>query len=617
MAKKRPWGKAAQRVEPEGKARQSQVVTTYGPGAMVDLVEHAAVVGGLDFWRFDDDSKKIFIFEPRLRDAIAERFRDAKRPLHVSKAFVEPPAGNDRDPSQTCGIAALEFPQWFVCQNPACRALVRADGLELKSGRYVHDCDAGSRCVPVRFVGACRHGHLQDFPWAYFIHGMQGKPNCAAPSLRLFEGATGDFAEIRVVCVCGASRPLVHAMVREAGPKCDGKRPWLGSQGNEEDGCGEPMRLLVRTASNSYFAQVVSALSIPEKKNARDTVREVLRHAAKADASNIAVLRQAIPEVDAALQGFTDEEIADAFKAVKENLPTPREPLRTAEFKQFASSKGEATGELPKQKDDFFARTVAPKDGLPKGISKLVLAHKLKEVRVQVGFTRIEPETPDLQGEFDLGVRSSPLGLQTDWLPAAEIHGEGIFIQLDEKAVQQWENKKIVQERGKELLAGYEAWSKNSTNAPPFPGMRFYLIHSLAHLLITALSLECGYAASAIRERLYCAPADDEVPMAAILLSTGSPGTEGTLGGLVEQGRNLRQHLRQAYQLGSLCSNDPVCAAHTPKEDLSERHLEGAACHGCLFIAECSCERYNRYLDRALVVPTIGYEGVAFFSELP
>jgi hypothetical protein len=76
--------------------------------------------------------------------------------------------------------------------------------------------------------------------------------------------------------------------------------------------------------------------------------------------------------------------------------------------------------------------------------------------------------------------------------------------------------------------------------------------------------------------------------------------------------------LRRAFDLGVLCSNDPVCACHTPEHDLAERYLEGAACHGCLFIAECSCERFNRYLDRALVVPTIGHDAtLAFFSERP
>jgi hypothetical protein len=106
--------------------------------------------------------------------------------------------------------------------------------------------------------------------------------------------------------------------------------------------------------------------------------------------------------------------------------------------------------------------------------------------------------------------------------------------------------------------------------------------------------------------------------MAGILLSTGSSGSEGTLGGLVDQGRDLQSHLRRAYDLGVLCSNDPVCAHHSPEADPTDRFLEGAACHGCLFIAECSCERFNRYLDRALVVPTIGHDPeLAFFKVRP
>jgi hypothetical protein len=136
---------------------------------------------------------------------------------------------------------------------------------------------------------------------------------------------------------------------------------------------------------------------------------------------------------------------------------------------------------------------------------------------------------------------------------------------------------------------------------------------------MSAISLECGYAASALRERIYCGPSPrDPTPMAAILLSTGTSGTEGTLGGLVEQGRKIRAHLQRAWDLGRLCSNDPVCSTHSPNADHAERFLEGAACHGCLFVAECSCERFNRYLDRALVVPSIGHpRELAFFASRP
>jgi hypothetical protein len=72
--------------------------------------------------------------------------------------------------------------------------------------------------------------------------------------------------------------------------------------------------------------------------------------------------------------------------------------------------------------------------------------------------------------------------------------------------------------------------------------------------------------------------------MAGILLMTGTTGAEGTLGGLVEEGRRLGRHLFRAWESARLCFNDPVCAHHVPV-GLDDRNLEGAACHGGLFRA--------------------------------
>src|SRR5690606_32307954 len=131
-------------------------------------------------------------------------------------------------------------------------------------------------------------------------------------------------------------------------------------------------------------------------------------------------------------------------------------------------------------------------------------------------------------------------------------------------------------------------------------------------LLINAISLSCGYPASSIKERIYCS---EEGGRAGILLYTGSPSSEGTLGGLVEVGRDIVTHLRMAAEMGRLCSNDPVCAQHDPNGDRDKRHSEGAACHGCLLIGEPSCERGNRDLDRTLVVPTVEHRDAAFLGD--
>jgi hypothetical protein len=605
----------------DGEVRRSQMVTTYGPGSMMDLLHQAVLVGGLDFWSWGYREKKL-VPERRLRMNLAPQFEKLGQPLDQDKPFFEPPTAGD-EPSRLVGVQVLEFPQWFVCQNPECRALLGKEGLDLKSDRYFHAClrpekgkRKGSETVPVRFLGACRHGHVQEFPWVSFVH--MGRPRCGSPQLSLQEGATGDFSEIEIHCQCGASNRLSTVGAKGLQLRCDGLRPWLGPEATEPD-CDEGLRLLVRTASNSYFAQQVSAVSIPEPGGElREKIEAVWDIVKNATAETLPAFRT-IPRVQVALADYADGDVLAAVRTRKEGKAVAQAHLRTAEFQQLVSSPDEVPGELPDAEGYFFARQVKTEGGLPAGVERVVLASKLREVRVQVGFTRLESVTPDMQGEYDLGVQTQRLGLTTNWLPATEVRGEGVFIQLSEEAVQKWEEKGAVKERADELLHGYEMWSRTVKYAPPFPGVRFYMLHSLAHLLATAISLECGYSSSAIRERIYCGPsAKDPTPMAAILLMTGSTGTEGTLGGLVEQGRKLRAHLQHAYDLGTLCSNDPVCAGHSPFEDPAERWLEGAACHGCLFIAECSCERFNRYLDRSLVVPTVGpHSGRAFFSERP
>jgi len=602
---------------PQGMIRQSQVVTTFGPGAMVDLVHDAVLIGGLDMWSMGREGATP-IAEPRLRARVLHALQtqggDERVELSLDRPFLEPPAGNDDAPSRAVGIRALEFPRWFVCQS--CRALVRKDQLEYKGQRYKHACVGRSNgdAVPVRFVSACPRGHLDDFPWRFFVH-TDGNI-CSTPQLYLDEGSSGDFSEVRVRCeTCQQSRSLSDAKTKEQMPRCSGDRPWLGVDTLEE--CENKQQLIVRTASNSYFTQCMSALTIPDPHDElKEKLMEVMDVLRDADRDDLPVLRK-VKRVKLAIDGYSDHRVWATLAGLRGPAAEGSDELRTPEFERFSSESVERSGELPRESDLFFARRAALKD-LPPQIDRVVLAPKLREVRVQIGFTRLEAATANLQGEFDLGVQPARLGLNRDWLPATEVHGEGVLVILSEHALAAWEGRPEVQEREAEIHAGYERWATGLDHHPPFPGVRFYMLHTLSHLLITAVSLDCGYAASAIRERIYCSAPTDDKKMAGILLSTGTSGSEGTLGGLVEQGRRIQHHLARAWDLASLCSSDPVCGHHSPNGDIAERYLSGAACHSCLYIAECSCERHNRYLDRALVVPVIGQlRGAAFFPDRP
>ncbi|MEM9553684.1 MAG: DUF1998 domain-containing protein [Acidobacteriota bacterium] len=615
---RRQRGRHHQSKGPEGEIRRSQVVGTYGPGALVDLLEHAVLVGGLDFWNYPNGPRPV-IPEPRLRERLTERLARLDPPVHLSEdePFLGPPAARDDAPAPWNGVQALEFPGWFVCQNTDCRALVGRGTLDLKNDRWHHLCDDGkqSPVVPVRFVAACVRGHVQDFPWVFFAH--LGVSTCASPRLCLDEGASGDFSDIRVTCrTCGAHQPLSRARIRDAELPCRGRRPWLGDYGRED--CDRTMRLLVRTATNAYFGQVESALSIPDPtREIEDRLESIWPIVKNAEADSLPVLRSTIDSVAAALEGYSDEDVLTAIAARRADRTVGREPLRVAEMRQLLQSPRERPGEVADPELDFFARRIEPPADYP-AIAGLVLVHKLRTVRAQVGFTRLEAPTPDADGEVDLGVESQRLGLDARWLPASEVRGEGVWITLGEARVCAWEDRPAVIERDRELRAGFDAWtSSRQARSIVYPGIRYYLLHSFSHLLMSAIALDCGYPSASISERLYCASRAADLPMAAILLSTGSAGAEGTLGGLVEEGRRLGRHIERALRMGSLCSNDPVCGGHSPAADHGERHLEGAACHGCLFVAEPSCEQFNVYLDRALVVPTLGQDPDLAFFEAP
>ena len=84
---------------------------------------------------------------------------------------------------------------------------------------------------------------------------------------------------------------------------------------------------------------------------------------------------------------------------------------------------------------------------------------------------------------------------------------------------------------------------------------------------------------------------------------------------VIEVGRRIHNSVRSALELGLLCSNDPVCAQHDPESRQENRHLHGAACHGCVLTAETSCEQQNDFLDRALVVKTVEELGAELFSD--
>jgi hypothetical protein len=589
---------------PPGQVRHSQVVTTFGPGSLLDLPNHSVIVGGLDHWTGVGDE----VHEPRLAEKL-KRLLD----LPTLKLCSPPPDADDPTAPQT-GIRGWQFPEWFITQDAAdgdgrasrSRRLVHQKGLT--KGRFYGDDRKSHPFVPIRFVRACRKGHIGDIDWHRFVH--QKNPACRRPLWMAERGTSGDISEIILVCDCGESRPLVNATIPGALGHCDGARPWLGPFTKEA--CDEPNRLLVRSASNAYFAHVMSVISLPDKNEALgNAVSRVWSFLEAVESADEVKYERKKAAVKGALEWFSDEEVWQEVRARRgEGDGPPVKSVKAAEFEVLSTTK-EEVGEDALD-GNFFARALpaaAWVGPLTTSLERVVLVHRLREVTAQVGFTRFEANTPDVEGELQMGVQAAPLARETTWLPAVENRGEGVFVQFRKAAIDEWLGREAVKDRGRLLLAGFEGWqAAHRQSRREFPGLPYYLLHSLSHLLLTAVALECGYPASSIRERVYAL--DNGY---AILLYTGTPDAEGTLGGLVEAGRQIGRHLRAALELGRLCSNDPVCAQHDPANQHEGRYLHGASCHGCLLVAETSCEQHNDFLDRALIVPTVEDGGAEFF----
>ena len=590
--------------------RQSQLITTYGPGAMIDLPDCSVIVSGLQDWSHLRREK---VDEPRLVAKL-------RRLLDVPSLDLWTPPRHEENARHAAPVGARIFPTWFIVKDakPSARdpqwrrrRLVRWDHLD--RGRFRDEEGKRKPVVPVRFVCGCRRGHIDDLDWRRFVH--QSGRTCERP-LWLEERGTGaDIGDTFGVCGCGEERSLYEASGPGTGAlgHCEGKRPWIGQFAREA--CGEPYRLLVRTASNAYFPQTMSVISLPEFDAglAAKVSTQFERLKVADDLGALANFRM-IPELDAAFAGIADETVLAEYRRQQGGAEREDVPVKTAEFEILNKGDHFIGEDDPRSK--FYAQTLARADWDPDRdtvlatIDKLVLVHRLREVVSLLGFTRFEAISPDKDGELDLDVIRASLAETITWLPAVENRGEGVFLSFRTEDVERWLTRVGVQARGKLILEGWQTWAKERHRPEEgFPGLPYVMLHSLSHMLMTSITLDCGYPASSLRERVYAGDGGY-----GILIYTGSSDSEGTLGGLVQTGRRLAAHFRRALDDGRLCSNDPVCAEHAPDSQLEGRMLQGAACHGCLLIAETSCEQRNDFLDRALVVPTVGVQDAAFFD---
>ncbi|WP_405768559.1 DUF1998 domain-containing protein [Streptomyces sp. NBC_00080] len=594
-----------------GEIRRAQLITTYGVGAMIAVENESFLVRGIDSW---DISEAPVISEPRLAWQ-----------LGVS-GFRMPPAP-DPDKARD-GVRAVRFPEMYSCPN--CHQLQPFRKFNSPAGRA--ECSTcQENLVPSRFVIACTHGHLEDFPYWKWLHRGNRTTSGACGGQLTFraDGSTASLRAVLIGCSCGVEEVSMEGSfrrqaLRDLGIRCAGRSPWLKDA--PAVSCQEPPRTLQRGSSSVWFPVMYSALSIPPWSQGIAKIvapyYEIFKHE---DAASIEAYvrmqkllrhhpeytgKDVVAEVERRRTAeAAATEPADGTKIAK-HARNYRQEIYEGEYQSLSTPHPEVAD----QEQEFVCEPPTTPIGAllsSRGLAQVMLVKRLREVRALQSFRRVEEPSP-----ADSPLREAAISLdRPSWLPAFEVSGEGVFVRLNPERLRVWEQEPgqvaraaRIRENHERLLAARVGDSDKPV--PPSPATpRFLLLHALAHILINEWSLDGGYPAASLRERIY-----GEEDMAGVLVYTATSDSAGSLGGVVAQGEpdRLEGSLRAALHRASWCSNDPLCME---SESSGADSLNVAACHACLLLPETSCENNNILLDRAALVGTPDGRVPGFFTR--
>ena len=598
---------------------RSQIISPFGVGAIFESGGESLVQQDINYW--PDDNREYFKIElPRLQTALGKSH------------FRLPPVPIDFKDSHN-RILFKRFPTWHFCPRKECRRMYQLRWQDEITGK-LPQCKAckDSVLAPMRFITICEKGYMGDVDWWLWAHFGSSHNSCQdRDNLKLISAPNrgAGLGSLSVRCEsCPAENTLEGISsansMQKLKVKCSGTQPWMPRESRQECDCTP--QVVQRGASNVCFPKIHSALDIFSRVSVESedqNIKNIITHPKFADLKEIYESEEG--EMTKGLVNLTNrfaaklqcpaELIISLLKGERNETPEASREESAAlilpdEWKAFLNPDPDQ-----KKDDNFFTEPLDRNDYKGENqevlspFSNIILVHRLREVRALEGFERYKTT-----GEH---VVKSDLDKGKDWLPAVEVFGEGIFLKFDDELISDWEsnNQTFLSPR---IDQATKQRNDNNLTFLPEPTARFILLHTFAHLLMRQICFECGYSSSSLRERIYSAqPGESHGPMAGILIYTADSDSEGSLGGLADQGRfdRLIPNIAASLINGEWCSNDPICGEI---EGQGLAGLNRAACHACALVSETSCVYGNALLDRTLLLgektPGSAFEG--FFEQI-
>lgn len=624
--------------------KRSQIVIPFGPGGVYDYKDFSAMTMQVDEWDYND------------KDCDAHQIKNARFVKYINKKLrfyegfnskriyklLHPPIAYSGDMSeevrpQMGSVKVKKFPIWGLCSR--CNALSRFDSnstnqkcrntrVEPKREGKFTPCGQiknGGKIEPVRFVGYCSKGHIEDFPW---VKMMQRKCSSSCdmhnrshtvnqPSLYLADNSLGNgFNSLMLQCgecknstsLAGVDRktgqPNINDFIDQYGKKifqCSGKKPWSTE---DDEQCENMLEIQPRAASKLYSAVQCSSIFVPES--------DEVTHDFILD-----------PDVQT---WISENKLTSEIKMILEMMPSFKEKyeldiqqmldmiqeerdLINAEIEQDDGLEDEDDNEFlfleyetlcKKQVDDdkFISKTIPNENFSSKINDKFASLSQIKKLYSSVallGFNRMTSDFSDAQLSFNAARTNA------NFLPAYEIIGEGIFINFSYEKIEEWRSKNSnFKDKEKQLRKNSANNLFNHTYSDSVFNYGHVMMHTFSHLLMNQLSIECGYALTEIKERIYFC---EKSKMAGILIYTASSDSAGSLGGLVRmiKPNYFESLISNAIANARVCSNDPICKESSGQGNSG---LCLAACHACAMIPDLACSTVpsNVFLDRNALI---------------
>lgn len=627
-----------------------KAISAYGGvGSIIETRDGSIIIKPFNEWPFFEKVNEKFeehniIKDKRFKNRVSKYFQELENLIRIPINDLEQgyrlPRGNEYKV-----LSAKYFPEWFYCNN--CHKFDKIDkwfsnwknDVDTNHKEYFHppkchSCYAKNRdkgkkarrffdLEQVRFILTAPNGDIADIPWDKWSmlkkvkKGQTKESNGAenenldetlslskiqVPDDLILEYKTSDkLDDLKGIWIIAKNRKgeqlnfttlsglfSLRIKIQELFPNTS-KRDIL-------------FKPVIRSSNSVYYPNILSSIYIPANDDLNKFTIDLIKDEYEDGGNSLQISknlkRYKNIEIDSSI---IQNLIGNKFNEKDFILSQSENEYRYDEYKFIIDN------ENSDRKDELVFEKIDNTYFQSNLIKSIFRMDKIKFTSVQTSYTRQEPistdsflrddEIEDSNKEIILKKFTSNKGLNVKYLPAIESYGEGIFIDFADDKLMNWiKSNPLIQERTSKIIENHNNLDSNFNDSLDVTS-KYILLHTFSHLIIKELEYLCGYPATSIQERLYI---DNDLKMNGILIYTIA-GSEGSYGGLTSicDDNKIGKLINSAIIRAKDCATDPICY-HTNGQGVSNLNL--SACFSCALLPETSCEMFNCYLDRRILI---------------